>query len=120
MTEKEKWQEIFITDCEEGLKNIMNDDLRKAFVTMLWYQGYDEAIAELLKNIKDTDTQISYNEENGFSEEVWSVFVLMFGEYGSSPRYGWIDKISEFKSFLKSLLNELSSKDPDYSDSSDD
>ena len=32
----------------------MNDELQKAFVTMLWYQGYDEAIAELLKNIKDT------------------------------------------------------------------
>ena len=92
----------------------MDDKLYNAFLWMLWYQGYDTAISELLKKIKDTDECISYSDENGFSEEVWSIFVLMFGEYGTSPRFGWIENVAEFKKFLEQILNELHEKDPEF------
>lgn len=87
------------------------NDLQSAFVTMLCYQGYDTAISELLKKIKDTDERITYSDENGFSEEVWSIFVLMFGDYGTSPRFGWIENVIEFKSFLKKIYTELTKDD---------
>ena len=111
MTEKEKWKQIFIADCEEGLKE--ENDLQKAFVTMLWYQGYDQVIPKMLSK-EAKDGIIPYDDENGFSEEVWSIFVLMFGEYGTSPRFGWIEKVSEFKAFLQKIYEDMT-KD-DYSD----
>lgn len=84
----------------------LGDKLYKTFIEMIWYQGYDEVISEMLKKIQDTDKCIYWSDENGFLEEVWSIFVLMFGNYGTSPRYGWIEKVAEFKSFLQKLYVE--------------
>ena len=92
----------------EGIgERIINNELYEAFIKMLWYQGYDVSISKMIEKIKETDTYISYDEKNGFSEEVWSVFVLMFGDYGSSPRYGWIEKVKDFKTFLENISLKL-------------
>ncbi len=104
----------------DGATEIMNisqeqNKFFEAFISMCWYHCYDETKPEMIKKIedKDYDYNIPYDDENGFSTEVWSIFVLMFGEYGVSPRYGWIDHITEFKDFLKKILKELKKKDPE-------
>lgn len=30
----------------------------------------------------------------------WMICVLLFGEYGTSPRFGWIEDIESFKTFI--------------------
>ena len=84
----------------------MDDKLYEAFVAMLWYQGYDQVIPTMLSK-EEKNGIIPYDDENGFSEEVWSMFVLMFGSYGTSPRYGWIEKVAEFKTFLQKIYNDM-------------
>ncbi|MBO7123305.1 MAG: hypothetical protein J6V90_08505 [Treponema sp.] len=88
----------------------MSDELYKSFVTMLWYQNYEEVILNMLSK-QEKDGIIPYDDKNGFSEEVWSVLVLMFGEYGVAPRYGWIEKVTEFKTFLQKVYTDMTKDD---------
>ena len=83
----------------------------KAFVEMLVYQGYEQVIPDMLSKKEDEYGRILWDEENGFSEEVWSMFVLMFGDYGTSPRFGWIEKVSEFKAFLQKIYDDMTKDD---------
>lgn len=83
----------------------------KAFVEMLGYQGYEQVIPDMLSKKEDEYGRILWDEENGFSEEVWSMFVLMFGDYGTSPRFGWIEKVSEFKAFLQKIYDDMTKDD---------
>lgn len=34
---------------------------------------------------------------------VWMICVEMFGDYGTSPRFGWIEQIDEFREFCNSF-----------------
>lgn len=84
----------------------------EALLDVLYYNGYIEDIAEIVQYIytnEDPD-HISfphYLEEYYDSDPariLWSVLVVMFGDYGTSPRYGWIETENK-----KKCLNELKS-----------
>lgn len=36
---------------------------------------------------------------------IWQILVMMFGDYGTSPRYGWIQKTKECADFLQMIVN---------------
>lgn len=36
-------------------------------------------------------------------EVLWMICVQLFGDYGTSPRYGWIEKKDEFFKFIDSI-----------------
>lgn len=36
---------------------------------------------------------------------IWQILVEMFGDYGTSPRYGWIQKTKECADFLQMIVN---------------
>lgn len=36
---------------------------------------------------------------------IWQILVEMFGDYGTSPRYGWIQKTKECADFLQMIIN---------------
>ena len=70
------------------------------FLDVLWYNGYYEEIVDLLRYIK-----ICEEENIGMPcflrvitdcdypmRLLWSTLVMKYGEYGTSPRYGWLLK----------------------------
>lgn len=84
----------------------------EALLDVLYYNGFEEDIDELVQYIdanEDPD-HISfpqyleqYDNDNP-ARILWSVLVVMFGDYGTSPRYGWIENENKNK-----CLNELKS-----------
>ena len=57
----------------------------------------------------------SFNKNNDFDEDgfdqcerhtvIWQMLVEMFGDCGTSPRFGWIEKRKECAEFLREILN---------------
>lgn len=97
------------------------DKLYKAFVDMYSCNYstdalkviYDHAVEEYESHdafevikirISDVDDDWYDNEGLNF---VWGMFVLMFGEYESSPRTGWLIISKELIDFLETMLKDL-------------
>ena len=57
----------------------------------------------------------SFNKNNDFDEDgfdqrgrhsvIWQMLVEMFGDCGTSPRFGWIEKRKECAEFLREIMN---------------
>ena len=57
----------------------------------------------------------AFNKNNDFDEDwfdqrerhtvIWQMLVEMFGDCGTSPRFGWIEKRKECAEFLREILN---------------
>ena len=57
----------------------------------------------------------AFNKNNNFDEDefnqcerhtvIWQMLVEMFGDCGTSPRFGWIEKRKECAEFLKEIMN---------------
>jgi len=73
-----------------------------SLLTVLWYNGYEDCIKAIYYYIRDCKNE-SYipfpnHEKNILSYDfdkpdriLWSVLVMKYGDYGTSPRCGWID-----------------------------
>lgn len=87
----------------------MNRDLMEILNTIVWYNGLSDSLLEIKKIILETP-KFEYNhmlrpkgndfDDNQF-EIFWMILVLQFGDYGVSPRSGWLemenkDKIIKF------------------------
>ena len=117
----------------------MRDLLRSEMViaeylsTICGYNGYMPAIKELramMENPPEKDgygssftllTWYEITKEGEFTyyggqlEMIWMFLVLMYGEYGVSPRAGWIEdeKIPECKLFLDRMIELEGYEDED-------
>ena len=57
----------------------------------------------------------AFNKNNDFDEDefdqrerhsvIWQMLVEMFGDCGTSPRFGWIEKRKECAEFLREIMN---------------
>lgn len=69
------------------------------------YNGWEEELKNLYAYIKKNSNLqtipfpdfLREYDCNHYLRVVWSVFVLSYGDYGTSPRFGWLqgDKINE-------------------------
>lgn len=89
--------------------------------SLLWvlsYNGYDESIKKIYEYICSFDDEIPLipypSDEKILSENpdapdriLWSVLVMEYGDYGTSPRYGWIDKPRKPKEEIEKWLCEM-------------
>ena len=67
------------------------------------------------QNMYTVDDLESFNKNNDFDEDefdqrerhsvIWQMLVEMFGDCGTSPRFGWIEKRKECAEFLRETLN---------------
>ena len=67
------------------------------------------------QNMYTVDDLESFNKNNDFDEDefdqrerhtvIWQMLVEMFGDCGTSPRFGWIEKRKECAEFLREILN---------------
>lgn len=97
-------------------ENKINEAIR-SFLWLAFYNGFLEEVNDIYEELKKpTDYSIKRPEkwrekhEYGVDEPCgvfWSWLVMMYGNYGTSPRFGWIDKknaeylISVFEDFKK-------------------
>lgn len=69
------------------------------------YYCLDDTLTEWRDNVE------MYYRGNDNKNEVefviWSILVGMFGDWGTSPRSGWIVKPKECKMFLQELIENL-------------
>ena len=88
----------------------------EAFLWALSYDGYDDELNGIIEYIERGDgKQITFPFDGaGFLTQkdverdepnsiLWMILVQMFGDYGSSPRYGWISHPRECVEYLKEL-----------------
>lgn len=84
----------------------MNEaDLIDVLDCIVYYNGLDKPLLEIKKIILKTPKNILKPEDEIFKDEqfeiFWMMLVLQFGDYGTSPRSGWLeiknkDKIIKF------------------------
>lgn len=78
------------------------EELIDAMANMVFYNGYEDILKSISNYIKYYDRDeyysFSYPEKiletykvDEFPNIIWGLMVLMFGNYGTSPRFGWID-----------------------------
>lgn len=83
-----------------------NDDrLKQAIQNFMWvahYNGYLEDVNDIYEKLKSPNEhgQVKWPEKwkekagygvDEFGGIFWSWLVLTFGDYGTSPRFGWIE-----------------------------
>lgn len=98
------------------MKERMNDDrLLWALRYAAYYNGIDDILKEWLKlepNDNKIITETYYNDpdlsehEKGEIQIFWMICVLMFGDYGISPRLGWIEDVDGFRQFIKEITRK--------------
>lgn len=86
--------------------DISKNDLIGALQSVVWYNGLECDLIKWL-DIEPINGEILFDrihaETSGDWEEImviWMICVVLFGEYGTSPRTGWIEKVDDFKEFI--------------------
>lgn len=83
-----------------------------AIKSVVWYNGYDEVIDEWMKLEPGSDMILcplecdTQSAAYGQLQMLWMICVVLFGDYGTSPRFGWIEDVKGFREFLKRIRTE--------------
>lgn len=106
-------------DYELGYDFTRQDvDAIGSFLSLAWYNGYEESVKDIMKVLNtafkfDVDNkykaifrpeQWGYETDN-FGAIFWSWLVLQYGDYGTSPRFGWL--YPENSRRLYTIMSEL-------------
>ena len=92
----------------------MRESMEAAFKNIVWYDGHDEWLDELAKEIENTDRTYfipDYIEWHTEQHCIWMLLVGMFGEWGTSIRSGWIEDTKECAAYIRNLLDELKAEE---------
>ena len=87
----------------------------ESFVDLADYNGYHDELVKLYNYIK-TDNEDEYvigfpdwlseYDHDHFLRVFWSILVIEYGDYGTSPRFGWLQK-ENVALFLEKFKNAL-------------
>lgn len=90
------------------------EKLLDALDSVVWYNGYGDIIKAWKEIEPDPKTDHilplpNYGVEthNGDYEQLqvlWMVAVSLFGDYGTSPRWGWIEDVNGFRDWCDKIL----------------
>lgn len=90
------------------------EELLDALDSLVWYNGAYEILEDVQRYIKShiDGKVITYpysllaGEDKQTSKTVWFLMVCMFGDYGTSPRGGWIEAKNKDKAiaFLNAIM----------------
>ena len=95
-----------------------NDKTYRALADALWYNVGADAIKKIVNRLKESfqDDSSHYISTDDVHKDwywdkelntYWTMFVLMYGDYGTSPRSGWIEKTDESLKFFEGLYNDI-------------
>ena len=83
------------------------EELLDALDSVTWYNGIGEDIREWKDLPIDDEGSIICPYElfahDTSKEVIWMICVCLFGEYGTSPRSGWIENVEGFKAFIDEI-----------------
>lgn len=86
--------------------------MKNELLTFLWYKDYKKEVEELIKHgeyfynkLKYVPSPLIKNEYNDFIHFLWTYFVINYGDYGTSPYYGWINNWKGVKEILETAYN---------------
>lgn len=96
------------------LKDITVQDMIRALDAITWYNGLAEFIEPWIESKGlieshgalhvDYEVIMTYDEETQAQLEIiWMICCELFGDYGTSPRSGWIVDIPSFREFIKAI-----------------
>lgn len=93
-------------------------DAISSFLSLAWHNGYGQAVRDIMQvlntsysfDVDDEYKAISRPEQWGYEIDnfgaiFWSWLVLQYGDYGSSPRFGWL--YPENSRRLYTIMSEL-------------
>lgn len=90
--------------------NIRKDtDGNDPMIGIVWYNGLEDTVIKW-KDYKEND-DVPYREYKSSLKDgdyiqlemVWMYLVLCFGNYGTSPRSGWIEDFEGYKKWFEEL-----------------
>lgn len=89
-----------------------NDKVYRALASAISYNVGEELVKDLLDKLTESSEGLSSYDgfvwaDDEALDQYWSMFVLMFGDYGTSPRFGWIKKTDESIQFFTDLYNDV-------------
>lgn len=106
-----------------GVEKVLNEeDFLDSLDSVTWYNCLAEEIVKW-KNLDNYNRYTTYGtaypdqwlcptiefltglskDRNGQLEVIWMICVVLFGNYGTSPRSGWIEKKDEFFAFIDGI-----------------
>ena len=88
------------------------------FYWSYWYNGYEDDLDEIIEYLKKKKNSgssifrpdtIKSDGSTPLLELFWMILVVQYGEYGTSPRSGWItnDKIGECIDHLENKRKDI-------------
>lgn len=90
-----------------------DDEGYDPMASIVWYNGLEDIVIKW-KDYKEGDDVPYFKYESRLSEGdyrqlqmVWMYLILCFGNYGTSPRSGWIEDFEGYKKWFEEL-EELS------------
>lgn len=94
----------------------MNNDLIEALQYICFYNGHNEKITELINYIQENKNgtiscpeHILTEDADNFINIIWQILVVVYGDYGSSPRWAWINSENKQKAIM--LLKQINDED---------
>ena len=95
-------------ECLEKLEKLLD-----AIDSVTWYNGYYEIMEQWINDLSTRKEGDDYyrrpdHENDGGLEVIWMLCVCMFGDYGTSPRSGWIDDFKGCRDFLVTITSTSS------------
>lgn len=96
------------------LKDITVQDMIRALDAITWYNGLAEIIAPWIESngLIESNGWLSVDyewlmtfdvETQAQLEVIWMICCVLFGDYGTSPRSGWIVNVPSFREFIKAI-----------------
>ena len=100
-------------------EGLLTEDNSGNYSTTCWLVKFiddlEKNASTKYQNMYTVDDLESFNKNNDFDEDgfdqrerhtvIWQMLVEMFGDCGTSPRFGWIEKRKECAEFLREILN---------------
>lgn len=91
---------------------IMNKNIIDVLDSIVWYNGIGDILLKLKEDITNSEGETysklkyKYDEfSNNQFEIFWMMLVLMYGDYGTSPRSGWLNM--ENKNEIISFIDQI-------------
>ena len=94
----------------------MKEQFADHFFWALWYNGLEDDIEQLARRLEDAKGWFGRSDagiEGESIELLWMILVQRFGDYGTSPRSGWIEDTEGAAMFLYSRMTRTWKQDDD-------
>ena len=100
-------------------EGLLTEDNSGNYSTTCWLVKFIDDLEEntntKYQNMYTVEDLEAFNKNNDFDEDefdqrerhtvIWQMLVEMFGDCGTSPRFGWIEKRKECAEFLREVMN---------------